>query len=94
MGDQIDKIALFGAGPSRLKLARKTHAPIIVDTNCLYRINGERTESIAAKKSGKCLAEICIEGINDRVQGRIGPSEPNENIKSGRTYAKWLCSLG
>lgn len=38
---------------------------------------------MTAQQDGEGLAEICIEGIDDGVEGGISPSEPHEHVKRG-----------
>lgn len=94
MWNQINQIRLFGAGPFGLVLAGKNHCPIVVNADSLDGIARQGAEPVAAQQGGECLAEISVEGINDGVEGRIGPSKPYKNIKGGGVNAESLCSLG
>lgn len=38
---------------------------------------------MAAQQDGKGLTKICIEGVDDGVEGGISPTEPNEHVKRG-----------
>ena len=38
---------------------------------------------MAAQQDGEGLTEICIEGIDDGVEGGISPAEPHEHVKGG-----------
>lgn len=75
-------------------LAGKNHGPVVVNADGLDGIARQGAEPVAAQQGGECLAEISVEGINDGVEGRIGPSKPYKNIKGGGINAESLCSLG
>lgn len=38
---------------------------------------------MAAQQDGEGLAEICIEGIDDGVEGGISPAAPHKHVKHG-----------
>lgn len=38
---------------------------------------------MAAQQDGKGLTKICIEGVDDGVEGWISPTEPNKHVKRG-----------
>ena len=57
-------------------------------------------KSVAAQQDGEGLTEICIEGIDDGVEGGISPAEPHEHVKGGGADAgeslpsAWLLAEG
>lgn len=59
---------------------------LLVQARCLHAV-GSWTESLAPQKDGKSPAKVGIEGVYDGVERRIGPSEPDENIKCRWTDA-------
>lgn len=38
---------------------------------------------MAAQQDGKGLTKICIEGVDDGVEGGISPTKPNKHVKRG-----------
>lgn len=53
---------------------------VLVQARCLHA-SGSWTESLAPQKDGKSSAKVGIEGVYNGVERRIGPSEPDKNIK-------------
>lgn len=61
---------------------------LVAEIHRLHR--GRGAELTAAQNGGKGLPEVCVEGVNDRVQGRVGPAEPHEDIEGGVADARRL----
>lgn len=80
MGNQVDTVLHFLQGASGI-----VGGYTIVDGDCLHRV--AVTESVAAQQGGESLAEVRVEGVDDGVEGGVGPAEPNKHIESAATDA-------
>ncbi len=85
-------VALLGDVALRLILRSRRRATVVVDTHNLYRV-AARAESMAAQQDGERLSEVSIEGIDDRVERRVGPTEPDKDIEGGGTDAQDVRAL-
>lgn len=78
-------VALFGNVALGLILAvgvggRGAH--VVVDADNLYGV-APGAQPVAAQEDGEGLAEVSIEGIDDGVEGGVGPAKPHKDIEGG-----------
>lgn len=85
-------VALLGDVALRLILRSRRRATVVVDTHNLYRV-AAWAESMAAQQNGERLSEVSIEGIDDRVERGVGPTEPDKDIEGGGTDAQEVRAL-
>lgn len=49
----------------------------------VWWVGGPRAEAVAAQQGGESPAEVCVEGVDDRVERGVGPAEPHEDVEGG-----------
>lgn len=57
-------------------------AHVVIDANNLYGV-APRAQPVAAQEDGEGLAKVCIKGIDDGIEGGVGPAKPHKYIKGG-----------
>lgn len=67
---------------------RATH--VVVNTDDLDGIVA-RAKPVAAQKDGEGLAEVCVEGVDDGVEGGICPTEPHKHVEGSGADAGEFC---
>ena len=62
---------------------------LVAEVHRLHR--GAGAEPVAAQDGGEGLPEVRVEGVDDGVQGGVGPAEPHEDAEGGVADARSRC---